>query len=472
MATGSSEATSPDTGFGIKDISALHEALCPVSAKYKFFGLQIGVDINKIKEIEATYKNSSDCLLEILLSHLYQEQALTCADICKALRSQTVNMPQLTRSFKSHFKCELMVDQHKKIEEESGKKKRAEGVSESAIPLRMSEKESERIKRTEYVESKNESSNESNSDESENINKSAEEERQRGEPKSERTRKRAREKEQCVSNEQPEPDELKRDEMKGSKKKKVSFSAMAAGRRIWAESDQKGNKSMMDTNSESELSDTYTNKEVYSESDKYKDPQKDTEKMKSHQKQDSVMKQHSNSKKTARFSAKLDSDDDQGQLWQPKRLKTMEIECETESCSTNTSYESDSETPKPTKIKQFSHEDYSAPQFIASRGKLQKPHYQLKEKENISRTDLGVKEKISVTTHCSEQSSGESQTDCENEKSDSGNDSSEDREDSKGKSSVEEEKTETDEESSTAPSEEEVKKREKKRIQFLVKERR
>ena len=44
-------ATSPVTEFGVKDIRALHEALCPVSARYKFFGLQIGVDINEMKPI-------------------------------------------------------------------------------------------------------------------------------------------------------------------------------------------------------------------------------------------------------------------------------------------------------------------------------------------------------------------------------------------------------------------------------------
>ena len=57
--------------------------------------------------------------------------------------------------------------------------------------------------------------------------------------------------------------------MKGSKKKKVRFSEMAASPQSGAESDQKRKKSpkesetkTMDTDSESELSDTYTKKEV------------------------------------------------------------------------------------------------------------------------------------------------------------------------------------------------------------------
>ena len=85
-----------------------------------------------------------------------------------------------------------------------------------------------------------------------------------------------------------------------------------------------------------------------------------------------------------------------------------------------------------------------------SRGKLQKPHYQLKERARVKETDSRMKAKRLVA-HCSEQDSDESQTHCENEESDSGNDSSEDGEDSEEKSSDEEEKTE---EFFTAPSEE------------------
>ena len=185
MATGSSEATSSDTEFGIKDISALHEALYPVSAKYKFFGLQIGVDINEIKKIKANCDDSSDCLLEILCSRLNQEPALTCADICKALRSRSVNERQLANSFQSRFECQSMGKENKaknETERESGKKNKTLKVSESAIPLRMSEKESE------------------DESESENI-QSAEVERQvheRDEPKSKRAKKRARKKERAL----------------------------------------------------------------------------------------------------------------------------------------------------------------------------------------------------------------------------------------------------------------------------------
>ena len=334
MATGSSEATSRDTEFGIKDISALHEALCPVSAKYKFFGLQIGVDINEIKEIKANCDDSSDCLLEILCSRLNQEPALTCADICKALRSRSVNERQLASSFQSCFEFQSMGDQNKvknETEKEYGKKYKAEKVSESGIPLRTSEKncedesesenerqvherddsKSKRAKKrahkkeravkslcaseqpvsesaiqlrmskreTKRIE-KLEGEDESKSDGSENkAVKSTEVERQvheRDEPKSKRAKKRARkrEKNQCAS-EQPEPDEYKEDErkqMKGKQKQKMQFSEMAASPQSGAESDQKRKKSVkesekiapeiMITDSENESSDAWKEKDT------------------------------------------------------------------------------------------------------------------------------------------------------------------------------------------------------------------
>ena len=334
-------ATSPVTEFGVKDIRALHEALCPVSARYKFFGLQIGVDINEIKKIEANYKDSSEILLEILCSRLYQEPALTCADICKALRSQTVSMCQLANSFQSCFECQG--GQHKvknETERESSEKKKAETISESAIHFRMSEKESKdesksqyavveiqihkndepkskrakkkackkenyqctsehpvsksviqlRMSKKESERSKRiESDDELNSDESEKsgkAEKSAEVERQmheRDEPKSKRAKKTAHMRERAVKkqcpSEQLEPDEYKeyyeRKQMKGKQKQKVQFSEIDASPQSGAESDQKRNKSVkesekivhkiMSTNSENESSDACKEKETLSE---------------------------------------------------------------------------------------------------------------------------------------------------------------------------------------------------------------
>ena len=85
-----------------------------------------------------------------------------------------------------------------------------------------------------------------------------------------------------------------------------------------------------------------------------------------------------------------------------------------------------------------------------SREKVQKTHFQVKEREKVKETDSGMKAK-----RLTAQKAG---TNCENEESNSGDDSSEYGEASEGKSSDEEFNTETDEDSSTTPSKEEMKK--------------
>ena len=250
-------------------------------------------------------------------------------------------MCQLANSFQSCFECQG--GQHKvknETERESSEKKKAETISESAIPLRMSEKESKdesksqyavveiqihkndepkskrakkkackkeksqctsehpvsksviqlRMSKKESERSKRiESDNESNSDESEEsgkAEKSAEVERQmheRDEPKSKRAKKTAHMRERAVKkqcpSEQLEPDEYKeyyeRKQMKGKQKQKVQFSEIDASPQSGAESDQKRNKSVKDsekivhkimsTNSENESSDACKEKETLSE---------------------------------------------------------------------------------------------------------------------------------------------------------------------------------------------------------------
>ena len=221
MATGSSHATLPSRELGVKDLSGLYEALYPVRAKYRGFGLQIEVDLDEIKNIESNNnKDSGNCLLEILSSRLKRKPALTCNDIDKALRSRTVDEHTLADDFQSNFECKSVPDPQKKqieIKKESSKKSRAAKSTESESSLKMSKTESERMKRN--VENKErtqyyvESEDESKSDQSENIQKtvkSAEIEREvheRDEPKSKRAKKRARKKERAVksqcSSEQP-----------------------------------------------------------------------------------------------------------------------------------------------------------------------------------------------------------------------------------------------------------------------------
>ena len=204
MATGSSQATLPSRELGVNDLSSLYEALYPVRTKYRGFGLQIGVDLDEIKDIESNNnKDSGNCLLEILCSRLKRKPALTCNDIDKALRSRTVDEYTLADDFQSNFECKSVPDPQKKqieIKNKSSKKSKGPPPTESENFLKMSKKESERIKG--YVESEDESK----SDESESIQKtekSAEVERQvheRDESKSKRAKKRARKKERAPKN--------------------------------------------------------------------------------------------------------------------------------------------------------------------------------------------------------------------------------------------------------------------------------
>ena len=213
MATGSSQATLPSRELGVKDLSDLYEDLYPVRTKYRGFGLKIGVGLDEIKDIESNNKDSGNCLLEILSSRLKRKPALTCNDIDKALRSQTVDEHTLADEFQSNFECKSVPDPQKKqiqIKKESSKKGRAAKSTELESSLKMSKKESERMKRN--VESEEraqyyvESEDESKSDESENIQKavkSAEIERQvheRDKPKSKGAKKRARKEERSVRN--------------------------------------------------------------------------------------------------------------------------------------------------------------------------------------------------------------------------------------------------------------------------------
>ena len=287
MASGSSQGMLPNTELGIKDLSALYEALYPVRAKYKFFGLQIGVYLDEIESIETNNKDSEHCLLKVLSARLKQEPALTCADIDKALRSRAVNECQLAKDFKSNFECKSITTQHNgktESDKESSMTKKAAKSKESDNSLKMSEKQSERMKRTEYVESDSESDNDIHK-----AGKYTEVERQvheRDKPKSKRAKKRARKKEKAAknksSNEQPEPDEYKdkRKQMKGKPKQKMQFSKMAASNQSGAEAAQKRIKKsvkeseesspeVMSSDSENESSDTCEKKEILlSKSDK------------------------------------------------------------------------------------------------------------------------------------------------------------------------------------------------------------
>ena len=163
MATGSRGTTSE------LRVQYLFDALYPVRAKYKFFGLQIGVELVDIESIEKDFKNCSECFLEVLSTRLKQEPALTCEDIDKALRSRSVNELQVANDFQHKFCSKSIAYHHKKRIEETSEKMRTEKVSRSSIFLRKGEKEYERSRST-----KCEEKGELNRNEGENIDESSE----------------------------------------------------------------------------------------------------------------------------------------------------------------------------------------------------------------------------------------------------------------------------------------------------------
>ena len=103
MATGSGQGASPSTCLGVSDLGVLCEVLHPVRSKYKHLGLQIGVDITTIQNIEADHSKAEDRLLEVFLVRLNDHRALTWADIVKALRSRTVAAHQLANSIQTSY---------------------------------------------------------------------------------------------------------------------------------------------------------------------------------------------------------------------------------------------------------------------------------------------------------------------------------------------------------------------------------
>ena len=90
MATGSSQAASPDGGLVAGDLRVLHKALYPARNSYKSFGLQIGVNIDEIEAIEGKNTDHGDKLLAILRIRLKKAEILTWNDIYTALREECV----------------------------------------------------------------------------------------------------------------------------------------------------------------------------------------------------------------------------------------------------------------------------------------------------------------------------------------------------------------------------------------------
>ena len=64
--------------------------LDPVSYKYHEIGLQLGVTLEKLREIDCLYTNSKDKLREVIAARLRQAQPLTWPSIVSILRGDSI----------------------------------------------------------------------------------------------------------------------------------------------------------------------------------------------------------------------------------------------------------------------------------------------------------------------------------------------------------------------------------------------
>ena len=147
MATGNAEAFA-GREYTEDYLADLYEVLHKISAKYKSFGLQIGLKITKIEEIEADKSKSTERLLEVLTKRVRMTPPLTCAIIVKALRSNTVEEYKMANEIGNS----LITDQQKKkikIEMETCKE-------EKSVKSALNTSDTSEI--AEYLESEGESS--------------------------------------------------------------------------------------------------------------------------------------------------------------------------------------------------------------------------------------------------------------------------------------------------------------------------
>ena len=117
MATGSSEVALPNTRLVEKDLAELFEVLYPARNKCNRFGLQIGLGVDEIENIESIKTDSGDRLLAILSVRLNKAKPLTWNEIYSALRSKTVDKSGLAEEIKQKY-GHLFISTEREYEEE------------------------------------------------------------------------------------------------------------------------------------------------------------------------------------------------------------------------------------------------------------------------------------------------------------------------------------------------------------------
>ena len=91
----------------------LLNALNPVTAQWRSFGIQLGVDPDKLKEFEDFTRNVKYYLSETLQIWLKQnDPPPTVQDLLDALRSPVLSNPRLAKKLEEKYKGNHMFTQH------------------------------------------------------------------------------------------------------------------------------------------------------------------------------------------------------------------------------------------------------------------------------------------------------------------------------------------------------------------------
>ena len=100
------------TGKPLKQKPLLN-ALNPVTAQWRSFGIQLGVDSDKLKEFEDFTRNVKYYLSETLQIWLKQnDPPPTVQDLLDALRSPVLSNPRLAKKLEEKYKGNHMFTQH------------------------------------------------------------------------------------------------------------------------------------------------------------------------------------------------------------------------------------------------------------------------------------------------------------------------------------------------------------------------
>jgi len=98
-----------DKQLGIEDLRIILKSLFSARVKWLSIGVNIGVDYPTLKAIEREqHERCDDCLREMLGHRLAQSTPLTWADLCAALREESVDKEQLAHDIELSVRSEIL----------------------------------------------------------------------------------------------------------------------------------------------------------------------------------------------------------------------------------------------------------------------------------------------------------------------------------------------------------------------------